>query len=68
MWSVPESKGLARRTAMEEEKLNLVSEGCNPKAVLSHPLLDLMFSPTVIGLKILVPHQNFFCVYLIWPF
>lgn len=33
MWSVPESKGLARRTAMEEEKLNLVSEGCNPKAL-----------------------------------
>ncbi|XP_062009456.1 probable beta-1,3-galactosyltransferase 2 isoform X1 [Rosa rugosa] len=33
MWSVPESRGLTRRTALEEAKLNLVSEGCNPKAL-----------------------------------
>ncbi|KAF8043067.1 hypothetical protein BT93_A1421 [Corymbia citriodora subsp. variegata] len=30
-WTVPESKGIARTTAMEAEKLKLVSEGCNPK-------------------------------------
>ncbi|TQD88659.1 hypothetical protein C1H46_025791 [Malus baccata] len=33
MWTVPESKGITRRTAMEGEKLNLVSEGCNPKSL-----------------------------------
>ncbi|XP_050382384.1 probable beta-1,3-galactosyltransferase 2 [Argentina anserina] len=33
MWRVPESKGLTRRTALEEERLKLVSEGCNPKAL-----------------------------------
>ncbi|XP_031278597.1 probable beta-1,3-galactosyltransferase 2 isoform X1 [Pistacia vera] len=30
MWTVPESKGITRTTAMEAEKLKLVSEGCNP--------------------------------------
>lgn len=33
MWTVPENKGITRRTAMEEEQLKLVSEGCNPKAL-----------------------------------
>ncbi|KAF2284948.1 hypothetical protein GH714_032960 [Hevea brasiliensis] len=28
MWTVPESKGITRTTAMEAEKLKLVSEGC----------------------------------------
>lgn len=36
MWTIPESKGITRRTAMEEETLNLVSEGCNPKSVMSY--------------------------------
>ncbi|KAJ4730041.1 Hexosyltransferase [Melia azedarach] len=31
MWAVPESKGFTRITAMEAEKLKLVSEGCNPR-------------------------------------
>ncbi|KAH9793208.1 putative beta-1,3-galactosyltransferase 2 [Citrus sinensis] len=31
MWAVPESKGFTRTTAMEAEKLKLVSEGCNPR-------------------------------------
>ncbi|KAA8526512.1 hypothetical protein F0562_008285 [Nyssa sinensis] len=33
MWMVPESKGIARTTAVEAEKLKLVSEGCDPKAL-----------------------------------
>lgn len=33
MWTIPEPKGLARTTAMEAEKLNLVSEGCNSRIV-----------------------------------
>lgn len=33
MWAVPESKGFARTTAIEAEKLKLVSEGCNPRLV-----------------------------------
>lgn len=33
MWNIPEPKGLARITAMEAEKLNLVSEGCNSRIV-----------------------------------
>ncbi|XP_054814536.1 probable beta-1,3-galactosyltransferase 2 [Prosopis cineraria] len=31
MWTIPEPKGLARATAMEVEKLNVVSEGCNSR-------------------------------------
>ncbi|KAH1222453.1 putative beta-1,3-galactosyltransferase 2 [Glycine max] len=31
MWTIPEPKGLARTTAMEAEKLNVVSEGCNSR-------------------------------------
>ncbi|KAJ9686428.1 hypothetical protein PVL29_015363 [Vitis rotundifolia] len=31
MWAVPESKGITRTTAVEAEKLKLVSEGCDPK-------------------------------------
>ncbi|XP_057457803.1 probable beta-1,3-galactosyltransferase 2 [Lotus japonicus] len=31
MWTIPEPKGLARTTATEAEKLNLVSEGCNSR-------------------------------------
>ncbi|MED6122159.1 Beta-1,3-galactosyltransferase 2 [Stylosanthes scabra] len=31
MWTVPEPKELARTTAMEAEKLNVVSEGCNSR-------------------------------------
>ncbi|XP_027340759.1 probable beta-1,3-galactosyltransferase 2 isoform X2 [Abrus precatorius] len=31
MWIMPEPKGLARTTAMEAEKLNVVSEGCNSR-------------------------------------
>jgi len=33
MWTIPEPKGLARTTAMEAEKLNVVSEGCNSRIV-----------------------------------
>ncbi|XP_059449825.1 probable beta-1,3-galactosyltransferase 2 [Corylus avellana] len=33
MWTVPEPQGIARTTAMEAEKLKLVSEGCDPKAL-----------------------------------
>ncbi|CAJ1956311.1 unnamed protein product [Sphenostylis stenocarpa] len=31
MWTIPEPKGLGRTTAMEAEKLNVVSEGCNSR-------------------------------------
>ncbi|KAL1811457.1 hypothetical protein DCAR_0623597 [Daucus carota subsp. sativus] len=31
MWAVPEAKGISRSTRIEEEKLKLVAEGCNPK-------------------------------------
>ncbi|QCE09549.1 probable beta-1,3-galactosyltransferase 2 isoform X2 [Vigna unguiculata] len=31
MWTMPEPKGLGRTTAMEAEKLNVVSEGCNTR-------------------------------------
>ncbi|KAH1104228.1 hypothetical protein GLYMA_13G308900v4 [Glycine max] len=34
MWTIPEPKGLARTTAMEAEKLNVVSEGCNSRILL----------------------------------
>lgn len=33
MWTVPEPKGITRTTAMEAEKLKLVSEGCGSKIV-----------------------------------
>ena len=33
MGTVPESKGIMRTTAVEAEKLKLISEGCNLKAV-----------------------------------
>lgn len=33
MWTVPEPKGITRTTAMEAERLKLVSEGCDPKVV-----------------------------------
>lgn len=33
IWSVPESKGLARPTATEADQLNVVSEGCNSRVV-----------------------------------
>lgn len=33
MWAVPESKGITRTTAVEAEKLKLVSEGCDPKTL-----------------------------------
>ncbi|RDX84406.1 putative beta-1,3-galactosyltransferase 2, partial [Mucuna pruriens] len=33
IWTIPEPKGLARTTAMEAEKLNVVSEGCNSRIV-----------------------------------
>ena len=33
MWAVPEAKGISRSTRIEEEKLKLVAEGCNPKIV-----------------------------------
>ncbi|KAG4158684.1 hypothetical protein ERO13_D02G133501v2 [Gossypium hirsutum] len=32
MGTVPEPKGIKRTTAVEAEKLKLISEGCNPKA------------------------------------
>lgn len=40
---MPEPKGLGRTTAMEAEKLNVVSEGCNTRIVSNcyiFPLLD----------------------------
>ncbi|KAK4577275.1 hypothetical protein RGQ29_027697 [Quercus rubra] len=33
MWTVPEPKGITRTTAMEAERLKLVSEGCDPKVL-----------------------------------
>ena len=33
MGTVPESKGIMLTTAVEAEKLKLISEGCNLKAV-----------------------------------
>ncbi|KAH9793211.1 putative beta-1,3-galactosyltransferase 2 [Citrus sinensis] len=43
MWAVPESKGFTRTTAMEAEKLKLVSEGCNPRLqkVVRHDSKDI---------------------------
>ncbi|KAL8144303.1 hypothetical protein V2J09_017335 [Rumex salicifolius] len=32
MWTVPENKGISRRTTMEDVRQNLVTEGCAPKA------------------------------------
>ncbi|KAL8098656.1 putative beta-1,3-galactosyltransferase 2 [Apium graveolens] len=31
MWAVPEAKGISRSTRIEDEKLKLVAEGCNPR-------------------------------------
>ncbi|KAF8391547.1 hypothetical protein HHK36_023853 [Tetracentron sinense] len=31
MWTVPESKGITRTTGIEDEKLKLISEGCDPR-------------------------------------
>ncbi|XP_027345686.1 probable beta-1,3-galactosyltransferase 2 isoform X1 [Abrus precatorius] len=31
IWSIPEQKGLARTTATDDDKLSLVSEGCNSR-------------------------------------
>ncbi|XP_058209690.1 probable beta-1,3-galactosyltransferase 2 isoform X1 [Rhododendron vialii] len=31
MWAVPEVKGISRRMATEDERLKLVSEGCDPR-------------------------------------
>ncbi|KAF7112222.1 hypothetical protein RHSIM_RhsimUnG0249500 [Rhododendron simsii] len=31
MWTVPEVKGISRRMATEDERLKLVSEGCDPR-------------------------------------
>lgn len=38
MWTVPEAKGLSK-TSLEDEKLKLVSEGCDPKIVSSITIL-----------------------------
>lgn len=38
MWTVPEAKGLSK-TSLEDEKLKLVSEGCDPKIVSSNTIL-----------------------------
>lgn len=75
MWTVPEPKGIARTTAMEAEKLNLVSEGCDPKAVSISilSLLDFFYFFLRIELNILclfiftvcyVPHLNFFYIFI----
>ncbi|XP_041006132.1 probable beta-1,3-galactosyltransferase 2 isoform X2 [Juglans microcarpa x Juglans regia] len=46
MWAVPEHKGFMRTTAMEAEKLKLISEGCDPKALhlkeVKHESKDIM--------------------------
>ncbi|XP_059662476.1 probable beta-1,3-galactosyltransferase 2 [Cornus florida] len=31
MWTVPEAKGVSRTEGVEDERLNLISEGCGPK-------------------------------------
>ncbi|KAI4322531.1 hypothetical protein L6164_022215 [Bauhinia variegata] len=57
MWTVPEPKGLGRTTAMEAEKLKLVSEGCHSRILqekevkrdsrgISGPLDDLAAART----------------------
>lgn len=33
MWTVPEAKSMPRTNVIEEEKLNLVAEGCDTRAV-----------------------------------
>lgn len=33
MWTVPEFKGISRTTGVDDEKLNLVSEGCHSTRV-----------------------------------
>lgn len=66
MWSVPESKGITRRTALEEEKLKLVSEGCHPKAVMTHPLFDFML--LTIWIINSFSSSKLLIVYLIWSF
>ncbi|KAJ7948150.1 Hexosyltransferase [Quillaja saponaria] len=39
MWTIPEPKGFGRTTAIEAEKLNLVSEGCNPRILLEKQVM-----------------------------
>jgi len=38
MWNIPESKGMSHPSVTEAERLKLISEGCNPKAVSQHGL------------------------------
>lgn len=33
MWTVPEAQGITRTGGTDDEKLNLVSDGCDPKLV-----------------------------------
>lgn len=48
MWTIPEPKGLARTTATEAEKLNLVSEGCNSRIVSTVTFLILVFDHVLV--------------------
>ncbi|KAI8006214.1 putative beta-1,3-galactosyltransferase 2 [Camellia lanceoleosa] len=42
MWALPESRSIPRTTAVEAEKLKLVSEGCVPKAVVKRESKDIV--------------------------
>lgn len=43
MWAVPEAKGISRSTRIEDEKLKLVAEGCNPRVVSVMKLPRIMY-------------------------
>ncbi|PPS12732.1 hypothetical protein GOBAR_AA07911 [Gossypium barbadense] len=47
MGTVPEPKGIKRTTAVEAEKLKLISEGCNPKADHVEGYIELFAKPKI---------------------
>jgi len=62
IWTIPENnKGLARPTAAEADKLNVVSEGCNSRIVSTD---SHMFTEPFLLLKYKIPY--FFSYYICW--
>lgn len=41
VWKVPDSKGIMRTVSMEAERMNLVLDGCNPKAIKKRERKDV---------------------------
>lgn len=59
MWAVPEAKGISRSTRIEDEKLKLVAEGCNPRVV------SVMKLPITLYLLKNMTHFNLSIIYSI---